>query len=183
MSAGYQYMPRTQPVPDTDYPLVVQYCGECTMPLEYCEFSPAPDKCREWLEKNLPQEFEQLTTDCEKKEQNAGATTEAPTKGRQVRGGKGTSRKAVKQKITVFKTSRGKKKYTTSVTGLSTFDIDLKVASKFFGSKFATGSSVTGNGDEIVIQGDVKDEIVDLLTEKWPQIDESLIEDSGEMKR
>ncbi|KER27479.1 hypothetical protein T265_05509 [Opisthorchis viverrini] len=48
--------------------------------------------------------------------------------------------------------------------------IELKVASKVFGQKFATGSSVTGNGDEIVIQGDVKDEIIDLLTEKWPEV-------------
>ncbi|GAA53801.1 density-regulated protein [Clonorchis sinensis] len=96
---------------------------------------------------------------------------EAPAKGRQVRGGKGSApRKPAKQKITVFKTSRGKKKFTTSVVGLSTFGIELKVASKVFGQKFATGSSVTGNGDEIVIQGDVKDEIIDLLTEKWPEV-------------
>jgi translation initiation factor 1 (eIF-1/SUI1) len=33
--------------------------------------------------------------------------------------------------------------------------IDLKVAAKFFGQRFACGSSVTGE-DEIVIQGDVK---------------------------
>ena len=48
-------------------------------------------------------------------------------------------------------------------------EIDLKVASKFFGGRFACGSSVTGD-DEIVIQGDVKDELFDLLTEKWPQV-------------
>ena len=48
-------------------------------------------------------------------------------------------------------------------------DIDLKVASKYFGGRFACGSSVTGD-DEIVIQGDVKDELFDVLTEKWPQV-------------
>uniref|UniRef100_A0A183ABT7 SUI1 domain-containing protein n=1 Tax=Echinostoma caproni TaxID=27848 RepID=A0A183ABT7_9TREM len=137
---------------------------ECTMPLEYCEFSPAQDKCHAWLEKNLPEEFELL------KEDGTVPSSDAPTKGRQVRGGKGTSRKTVKQKIQVFKTSRGKKKYTTSVIGLSTFGIELKAASKVFGQKFATGSSVTGNGDEIVIQGDVKDEVIDILTEKWPEV-------------
>ena len=46
-------------------------------------------------------------------------------------------------------------------------DIDLKVASKYFASKFSCGSSVTGD-DEIVIQGDVKDELFDMLPEKWP---------------
>lgn len=48
--------------------------------------------------------------------------------------------------------------------------IDLKVASKVFGRKFATGSSVTGNGDEIMIQGDVKDELIDVLLEKWSEV-------------
>jgi len=48
-------------------------------------------------------------------------------------------------------------------------EIDLKVASKFFGGRFACGSSVTGD-DEIVIQGDVKDELFDVLTEKWSQV-------------
>ncbi|CAH8593124.1 unnamed protein product [Dicrocoelium dendriticum] len=96
------------------------WCGvpnQCTMPLEYCEFSPSPDKCRQWLEKNLPEEFEQLVSCTD----DSVPVPETHPKGRQVRGGKGTSRKTVKQKITVFKTSRGKKKYTTSVIGLSTF--------------------------------------------------------------
>lgn len=48
-------------------------------------------------------------------------------------------------------------------------DIDLKVAAKFFGSKFACGSSVTGD-DEIVIQGDVKDDLFEVIPEKWPQV-------------
>lgn len=79
-------------------------------------------------------------------------------------------------------------------------DIDLKVAAKFFGQRFACGSSVTGE-DEIVIQGDVKDELFDVIPEKWPdvsialstvkiyywcikfQIDEDFIEDLGDQKR
>lgn len=48
-------------------------------------------------------------------------------------------------------------------------DIDLKDASKLFGQKMACGASVTGD-DEIVIQGDVKDDLFDLITEKWPQV-------------
>jgi density-regulated protein len=58
----------------------------------------------------------------------------------------------------------------------------LKDAAKFFASKFACGSSVTGS-DEIVIQGDVKDELFDLITEKWPEIDEDTIEDMGDIKK
>jgi density-regulated protein DRP1 len=60
--------------------------------------------------------------------------------------------------------------------------IDLKAATKFFGTKFACGSSVTGD-DEIVIQGDVKDELFDIIPEKWPEIDEDFIEDLGDQKR
>ena len=61
-------------------------------------------------------------------------------------------------------------------------EIDLKMAAKFFGTKFACGASVTGD-DEIVIQGDVKDDLFDLLPEKWSQIDEDSIDDLGEQKR
>lgn len=46
--------------------------------------------------------------------------------------------------------------------------IDLKKAAKQFAQKFATGASVTKNlqgQDEIVVQGDVSDEIVDMLEE------------------
>jgi len=52
---------------------------------------------------------------------------------------------------------------------VSISDIDLKVASKFFGTRFACGSSVTGD-DEIVIQGDVKDDLFDVIPEKWPTV-------------
>ncbi|CAG8562384.1 6806_t:CDS:2 [Acaulospora colombiana] len=44
--------------------------------------------------------------------------------------------------------------------------IDLKKASKQFATKFATGASVSKNPqglDEIVVQGDVTDEIVEML--------------------
>lgn len=51
----------------------------------------------------------------------------------------------------------------------SSVGIDLKKAAKFFGKKFATGSSVTKNPqgmDEIVIQGDVSEEIMDMISDK-----------------
>ena len=49
------------------------------MPVEYCEYSGKTDKCRQWLEKNLPDEMEKLqvvngeeTGDSEKKHQKRG---------------------------------------------------------------------------------------------------------------
>ncbi|CAM1154686.1 DENR (predicted) [Pycnogonum litorale] len=105
---------------------------------------------------------------------------------RQKRGGKGQIKQKKKltkeKKICLVTAPRGKKKYVTIVIGLNTFDVDLKTASKYFANKFSCGSSVTGD-DEIVIQGDVKDDLFDLITEKWPEVDEDLIEDLGEQKR
>lgn len=48
-------------------------------------------------------------------------------------------------------------------------DIDLKKASKSFAQHFSCGSSVTGD-DEIVIQGDVTDDVIDFIQEKWPEV-------------
>ncbi|KAF5293779.1 hypothetical protein FQA39_LY03264 [Lamprigera yunnana] len=130
------------PKQGVNYPIDVLYCGNCSMPIEYCEYYPEYERCKQWLERNLPTEFEKIKVIDDSAE---GAGDEE--KKRQKRGG-----------------------------------IDLKVAAKFFGTKFACGSSVTGD-DEIVIQGDVKDDLFDVIPEKWPEIDEDLIEDLGDQKR
>ncbi|XP_012255097.1 density-regulated protein homolog [Athalia rosae] len=165
------------------YPLRVQCCGNCSLPIEYCEYYPEYEKCKQWLARNLPSEFEKVKLGEDTAAESGGGEDE---KKRQKRGGKGmlkTKKKEdVPKLVTVSRAPRGKKKSVTVVTGLSTFDIDLKVAAKFFGSKFACGSSVTGD-DEIVIQGDVKDDLYDVIPEKWPQIDEDSIDDLGDQKR
>jgi len=166
------------------YPLSVIYCGHCGLPPEYCEYYPDFDACRKWLEANLPSEMGGLSII------GAGGGGEEEKKGRQKRGGKGlvSSKKAggvgggKPRRITVSRAPRGKKKSVTVVTGLGTFGVDLKAAAKFFSTKFACSSSVTGE-DEIVIQGDVKDDLFDILPEKWPEVDEDLIEDLGDQKR
>lgn len=65
------------------------------------------------------------------------------------------------------------------MTGLEAFSLDNKKFAKDFGKKFATGSSVTktpGGGEEIVVQGDVSDEIEEFILEKYPMIPEDNIE-------
>lgn len=50
--------------------------------------------------------------------------------------------------------------------GLESFGVDLKRCAKLFATRFATGASVTKNAqglDEIVVQGDVSDEILDMI--------------------
>lgn len=143
----------------------VQYCDNCTLPLEYCEF-----------------------TDCAKTSYDG--QTGDPNNGdvehkRQTRGGKAQgpkSKKPAEKKLEVFRSNRGKKKFITIVVGMGTFGVNLKEASKMFSKKFASSSSVTGT-DEIVVQGDVKDELIDFIAEKFPEIDANLIEDAGDQKR
>merc|ERR1712122_62800 len=147
---------------------------------EYCEYYPDYEGCKKWLADNLPDQFEKLATNEE------GADGEDEKK-RQKRGGKGMMKAKkkeaeVQKKIVLSIAPRGKKKAVTVVHGLKTFGIDLKVASKFFGQKFACGASITGD-DEIVIQGDFKDDLFDLIPEKWKDVDEDLIEDLGSKKR
>lgn len=59
------------------------------------------------------------------------------------------------------------------------FGLENKKVAKEFGKKFATGSSVTktpSGGEEIVVQGDVSDEIEEFLLEKYKEIPEDNIE-------
>ncbi|KAL8613999.1 hypothetical protein ACOMHN_023234 [Nucella lapillus] len=175
-----QFLTYDGPQKGVKYPFKVFYCGECTMPIEYCEYYVNYDKCKEWLQKNLPKEFEKLSIS----KGGRGSRRGEEKKKRQTRGGKGlmkAKKKVEPQGIRLWTASRGKKKKVTIVVGLASYEIDLKDASKFFASKFSCGSSVSGE-DEIVIQGDVKDDMFDYLPEKWSQIDEDDIEDMGEKK-
>lgn len=48
------------PVEGVEYPIKVIYCGVCTLPVEYCQYYPTYEKCKDWLESNLPEEFNKL---------------------------------------------------------------------------------------------------------------------------
>jgi len=74
---------------------------------------------------------------------------------------------------------RNKRKYVTAVSGLEAFGLDNKKVAKDFGKKFATGSSVTklaSGGEEIVVQGDVSEEIEEFLLDNYKVIPEDNIE-------
>ncbi|KAH7645551.1 density-regulated protein [Dermatophagoides farinae] len=167
------------PQEGVQYPIKVNYCGVCSLPLEYCEYNSGYDKCKEWLLKNMPEMFAKLDT-------NATDEKDSSKKTRQKRGGKALLKPKKKETgeliVKISRSNRGKKKYVTFVHGLGNFEIDLKDATKFFSSRFACGSSISGT-DEIIIQGDVKDDLFDVLPEKWSQIEDDFIEDLGDVKR
>ena len=76
-------------------------------------------------------------------------------------------------KVTIKRVERNKRKYVTAVIGLEAFGLELKKVAKDLGKKFATGASVTklaSGGDEIVVQGDVSEEIEEFLLEKWADV-------------
>ncbi len=133
------------------------------------------------MQENLPEKFAALGL-------NTEPETEAESaKKRQTRGGKGQVKAkkketAAEKMIYLSIAPRGKKKAVTVVQGLKTFGIDLKTASKFFSQRFACSASITGD-DEIVIQGDCKDDLFEIIPEKWPEVDEDLIDDLGTKKR
>lgn len=67
--------------------------------------------------------------------------------------------------------------WTMTVLQLSVFpytEIDLKEAQRFFAQKFSCGASVTGE-DEIIIQGDFTDDIIDVIQEKWPEVNSGFL--------
>lgn len=91
---------------------------------QYCEYYPDYEKCKIWLEKNLPDEFSKVKIgDGIVDDVTAAGDDE---KKRQKRGGKGMVKaKKTKEdgpkKVCISRAPRGKKKSVTVVTGLSTF--------------------------------------------------------------
>lgn len=133
-----------------EYPCHLLYCGNCTMPIEvnfqnkflwnqihiffslsailsmhlkFCTYYPEYEKCKKWLEKNLPVEFQKLGLNTP-----AAEGGEEEEKKRQKRGGKGMIKANKKKdegdktgKISLSRAPRGKKKSVTVIHGLLTF--------------------------------------------------------------
>ncbi|KAF8151826.1 translation initiation factor SUI1 [Mycena galopus ATCC 62051] len=167
--------PDAPPPPEPVQPISVVYCAVCTYPPEYCEFGASLTRCKEWLKEEHSNLFDKyyseealqtkvgtlsleaqtkLEKDMAKKEVKAEAKAEAALK------------KKMASQIIIKRIERTKRKHITSVFGLEAFDIDLKKAAKQFASKFATGASVSKNPqglEEIVVSGDVSDEILEMI--------------------
>ncbi|KAG1837497.1 translation initiation factor SUI1 [Suillus subalutaceus] len=164
-----------QQEPQAVRPIEVLYCQICTFPPEYCEFGSSLTRCKEWLQGAHSQLFEKyysdealqskigtlsleaqakLEKDTAKKEAKAEAKADAAHK------------KKMASQVSIKRIERNKRKHVTAIHGLEAFDIDLKKAAKFLAQKFATGASVTKNAqglDEIVVQGDVSDDVLELI--------------------
>lgn len=160
----------------------VVYCGICSYPPEYCEFSGKQKRCKIWLQENHADVFEKLygSEDTEVEglsgklaESSIGEKREeklekdllkmqAKQENREQR----ELAKKLSSKIIIKREARTKRKSIVAISGLEVFEIDMKKLAKTFASKFATGCSVSKNAekkDEVVIQGDVMEEVENYL--------------------
>ncbi|KAL1926212.1 hypothetical protein VTP01DRAFT_6077 [Rhizomucor pusillus] len=177
----------------------VLYCGICTMPPEFCEFSGTQNKCKEWLQKNHENVYNKLYGDVDAvtekvaqvsvEESEAGRSNRTFVKDKSAQLEAKLERENQKKKtsrVLVKRVERTKRKCITIVHGLEVFDVDLKKAAKMFANRFACGSSVAKNNqnqDEIVVQGDFSDELVELILSTWPQVPEDNVECVEEKKK
>lgn len=108
--------------------------------------------------------------------QEKAAKAEAAAEKRAEKEEQKAEREAIKKassRIILKRVERAKRKHVIVVTGLETFGLDLKKVAKDFGKKFACGSSVTKSAagqDEIVVQGDLSDDILEYIEEKYPDV-------------
>ncbi|XP_054820475.1 translation machinery-associated protein 22-like [Prosopis cineraria] len=175
-------------------PIRVLYCSVCSLPPEYCEFGPDFDKCKPWLVQNVPDLYPDLLKEANEKEADKvaeklqnnsiaseasdGAATSAPKQEDVKRLPGGKIKKKDKKEVVIEKVIRNKRKSITTVKGLDLFGVKLSDASKKLGKKFATGASVVKGPTEkeqIDVQGDISYDIVEFITETWPDVPETAI--------
>ncbi|RWR82761.1 translation machinery-associated protein 22 [Cinnamomum micranthum f. kanehirae] len=180
-------------------PVRVLYCGVCGLPAEYCEFGPDFEKCKPWLIQNVPNLYPDLLKEANEREaskaadqlQSVGISGADGAAAAALSGGTSTSKqeevkrlpggkikKKEKQEIVIEKVVRNKRKCVTIVKGLDHFGVKLSDASKKLGKKFATGASVVKGPTEkeqIDVQGDISYDIVEFITETWPDVPETAI--------
>ncbi|KAL7269095.1 Translation machinery-associated protein 22 [Rhizina undulata] len=178
---------------------VVIYCGVCSLPPEYCEFGTSPQKCKEWLESTHPSlvakvydtsavaaAMSNLSVEAKAKAEKAEQTMQKRAQKEEARAEREHAKK-MSSKVILKRVERTKRKHVIIITGLEAFDLDLKKVAKDIGKRFACGSSVTkgtgGGPDEIVVQGDMSDEIMEYILEKYPNVPEDNIDQIEEKKK
>ncbi|KAI8643502.1 translation initiation factor SUI1 [Parasitella parasitica] len=164
-------------------PCKVFLCGICTMPLEYCEFSGTQEKCKLWLKEKDEDMYEKVYGGVEGVTEGvqmvAIETNSSDKKNRAVVKDKSAKleaklereiKKKMASRVIIKRIERTKRKSVTTIYGLDIFGVDIKKAAKLFANKFACGSSVAKNNqnlDEIVVQGDFMDEVYEMILSQW----------------
>ena len=164
----------------------VEYCEVCGLPPEYCEYGPCFELCKPWLKEHHTDLYPDLanvefTVDQIQATNNAieqRTKTTQPSR-------KNAKKDASAKEVLVSLKSRQKHKYITIITGLDLYDIKIKEACKFFCKKFSCSVSSEKNHSgiqEIHIQGDVKDDVAELMNETYDIPFESMFFVDGDKK-
>lgn len=167
---------------------VVEYCPICTFPCEYCEYGSSVSKCRANLEETKPELYAQLYSAEAVSDKLKSLTTEQVESlerdsAKRERKAEAKAEKERAQlaasKVTLSRIARTKRKAITCVNGLHLFSPPLpplKAIAKALSTRFATGAAVTQSVqnpgvDEIHIQGDVVDDLRNLLIQRQKPFD------------
>ncbi|KFG31334.1 translation initiation factor sui1 protein [Toxoplasma gondii GAB2-2007-GAL-DOM2] len=172
----------------------------CGGPPDFCEFGAQWPECKAWIEKNhaelLPFCCPANVSQGENGDTTAVDATDAALAegiqqlcvGGEAKGAlgdaendtkKGGKKKATKPNIvTIQRQSRSKRKTATVITGLDLFGVKLDKAAKLFSKQYACGASVSkgvpGQPQQVEVQGDVEEEIADLIQETFEIPEESI---------
>ncbi|WFD36358.1 Translation machinery-associated protein 22 [Malassezia cuniculi] len=161
---------------------VVEYCPICTFPYEYCEYGPSASKCRDNLESTKPEIFEKLYSAEAVSDKLKSLTTEQveSLERESAKRERKAQAKAEKEraqlaatKVTISRVARTKRKVITCINGLHLFSPPLPAL-----KVIAKGVQNPGV-DEIHIQGDVVEELRNLLIQRQKPFDSMPPEGEG----
>ncbi|SPR00880.1 SUI1 domain-containing protein [Plasmodiophora brassicae] len=153
----------------------IQYCGACTMPLEYCEFSPTLEtKCRAWRAAHRTDALSDGVQDLAIADRSEPATDKPPASAGSASAAPAEKRPADKAQGTRVLVSRLVRKNKT-VTVVQNVADEKKVA-KALASRFACGASILkGPPPGIYIQGDVVDDVPQFLVDKFNLAEDAVL--------
>ncbi|GIX60792.1 translation initiation factor SUI1, putative [Babesia caballi] len=152
-------------------PVSVEYCSICGMPFDFCDYGDMWEsgECRSECARRYPVIFGTTEEVEEQLSSIAAQTASTPRK----------KKAEARQEVVVQRNVRSKRKVVTSVTGLQHFGVKLEAAAKLFSKHFASGSGVVkglpGQMDKVDIQGDVEDQVIELILTHYPEITEDNI--------
>ncbi|GJQ14268.1 hypothetical protein GpartN1_g6059.t1 [Galdieria partita] len=155
------------------YPYNVIYCGNCSLPFEYCEYNSPEEfqRCLLWRRENYPELFstydESLLTDALKNVTVADSLSKAVENNSH----SSSKKKApLNPEIVITRAQRKGRKQVTIISGLDKAGVKLSEFSKVCKKQFSCGASVVTAPDmrEVVeIQGDHLQETLHLLKDQF----------------
>lgn len=161
------------------------YCSLCSMPFEYCAWSPSALRCKTSMKEDNPSLFakyyaeEVLQEGMQKLDVTEQQSQPQVKKDDIAKREMKDAERLKKARVIIQTIFRSPRKSVTHIVGMEDWRLDIKAMCKMFANKFACGCAPSKNAagiEEIIIQGDFADELPDIISEFYPQIPRSQIE-------